>query len=242
MTPEDIRSQRFTTRLLHGVSSEEVSAFLEDVAEAFGNIQTAHAALIERTKVLEAQLKTLSSHEPQPAPPPALQESPALQEAQVEAESMLTAAREREASATSRIEVLRTAALREVEALLHGAQVRAQSLLDDAQARDAAMQQDAEAVRARVRAEADEVLAGATARADALLVNARQQEDALRAEIERLTQSRVQLVDDIRGNLEAYQEWLSTMDPRGRARGRREAFAPSNGDTDEVPTDEARVS
>ena len=43
MTPEDIRSQRFTTRLLHGLSPEEVSAFLEDFAEDFGNIQHAHA-------------------------------------------------------------------------------------------------------------------------------------------------------------------------------------------------------
>jgi DivIVA domain-containing protein len=38
MTPEDIRSQRFASRLLHGLSPEEVSAFLEDVAEAFGNM------------------------------------------------------------------------------------------------------------------------------------------------------------------------------------------------------------
>jgi DivIVA domain-containing protein len=51
MTPEDIRSQRFTTRLLHGLSPEEVSAFLEDVAEAFGNIQHAHASLIERVSL-----------------------------------------------------------------------------------------------------------------------------------------------------------------------------------------------
>ena len=53
MTPEDIRSQRFTSRLLHGLSPEEVSAFLEDVAEAFGTIQNANASLIERVKVLE---------------------------------------------------------------------------------------------------------------------------------------------------------------------------------------------
>jgi DivIVA domain-containing protein len=241
MTPEDIRSQRFTSRLLHGVSPEEVSAFLEDVAEAFGALQTAHAGLIERMKVLEAQLKTLSSREPQPAPPsPAPQE--ALQEAQIQAESMLNAARERETSASNHIEVLRGAALREVEALLHGAQIRAQSMLDDAHAREATLQQDAEAVRARTQMEADEILAGATARADALLASAREQEAALRAEIDRLTQSRLQLVDDLRGNVEAYQEWLSTMDPRGRARSRREALAHSNGEPQEVATDEARVS
>jgi DivIVA domain-containing protein len=237
MTPEDIRSQRFTTRLLQGVSPEEVSAFLEDVAEAFGNIQTAHAALIERVKVLEAQLKTSPSREPQPAPP-----SPVLQDAQAKAESMLSAAREREASATSHIEVLRAAALREIEALLHGAQERAQALLDEAQERDVAMRQDTEAARARVQMETDELAAGAAARAESLLMAAREQETAIRNEIDRLTQSRLQLVDDIRGNLEAYHEWLTTMDPRGRARGRREAVAQANGEPDEVAsTDEARV-
>ena len=41
MTPDDIRSQRFSTRLLQGLSPEEVSAFLEDVAEAFAGMQEA---------------------------------------------------------------------------------------------------------------------------------------------------------------------------------------------------------
>ena len=36
MTPDDIRSQRFSTRLLQGLSPEEVSAFLEDVAAKSG--------------------------------------------------------------------------------------------------------------------------------------------------------------------------------------------------------------
>jgi DivIVA domain-containing protein len=239
MTPEDIRSQRFTSRLLHGVSPEEVSAFLEDVADAFGNLQTANAALIERVKVLEAQVDPRRAREPQPAGPP----SPAIEEAQAQAESMLTAAREREASATGHIEVLRAAALREVEALLHGAQVRAQAVVDEAQERDTLARQDAEATRARLQAEADEQLAATAARAEALLAAAQAEEAAIRHEIDRLTQSRLQLLDDIRGNLDAYQEWLSTMDPRGRARGRREAMVSSNGERDDVAsTDEARVS
>ena len=223
MTPEDIRTQRFTARLLHGVSPEEVSAFLEDVAEAFSNLQTANASLIERVKLLEAQVDSRRAREPQPASP-----SPGLQEEQ---------AREREASASSHIEVLRAAALREVEALLHGAQVRAQAVVDEALERDAAMRQDAEAARTRTQAEADELLTGATARAEALLTTAQEQETAIRHEIDRLTQSRLQLLDDIRGNLEAYQEWLVTMDPRGRARGRREPVADGV-----ASVDEARVS
>jgi DivIVA domain-containing protein len=232
MTPEDIRTQRFTARLLHGVSPEEVSAFLEDVAEAFGNLQTANASLIERVKLLEAQVDSRRAREPQPPAP-----SPGLQEAQAQAESLLTAAREREVSASSHIEVLRAAALREVEALLHGAQVRAQAVVDEAQERDAAMRQDAEAARTRTQAEADELLTGAAARAEALLTTAQEQETAIRHEIDRLTQSRLQLLDDIRGNLEAYQEWLATMNPRGRARSRREAVGDGV-----ASVDEARVS
>ena len=211
MTPEDIRSQRFTSRLLHGLSPEEVSAFLEDVAEAFGNIQNANASLIERVKVLEAQ-----------------------------AESLPSAARE--ASASSHIEVLRTAALREVEALLNGAQARAQAVLDSAQERDAAMRQDAETMKARVQIEAEELVAVAAVQADSLLAAAREQEATIRQEIDRLTLSRLQLVDDLRSSLDTYHQWLATMDPRGRARGRRETIELSNGDLDNVGSaDEARV-
>ena len=235
MTPEDIRSQRFTSRLLHGLSPEEVSAFLEDVAEAFGTIQNANASLIERVKVLESQ--GLSAREAQPVPP-----SPVLREAEAQAESLLSAAREREAFASSHIEVLRTAALREVEALLHGAQTRAQVVLDEAQEREAATRQDAETMKVRVLAEAEELVAAALARADSLLADAREQEIAIRGEIDRLTQSRLQLVDDIRDSLETYQQWLATIDPRGRARGRREPIELSNGDPDNVGVvDEARV-
>jgi DivIVA domain-containing protein len=241
MTPEDIRSQRFTSRLLHGLSPEEVSAFLEDVAEAFGNVQNANASLIERVKVLEAQ--ALSTRDAQPAQPsPELREAEAEAQAQAQAESLLSAAREREASASSHIEVLRAAALREVEALLHDAQTRAQALLDSAQERDAATRQDAETMKTRVQTEAEELVAVAAVQANSLLVAAREQEVAIREEIDRLTQSRVQLVDDIRSTLDTYHQWLATMDPRGRARGRREAIERSNGDPDNVgSTDEARV-
>jgi DivIVA domain-containing protein len=235
MTPEDIRSQRFTSRLLHGLSPEEVSAFLEDVAEAFGNIQNLNASLIERVKVLEAQ--ALSARDAQPAQP-----SPDLRETEAQAESLLSEAREQEASASSHIEVLRAAALREVEALLHGAQARAQAVLDSAQERDAAIRRDAETMKARAQTEAEELVAAVAAQADSLLAAAREQEAAIRQEIDRLTLSRVQLVDDIRSSLDTYHQWLATMDPRGRARGRREAIELSNGDPDNVGSaDEARV-
>jgi cell division septum initiation protein DivIVA len=161
---------------------------------------------------------------------------------EAQAESLLNAAREREASASSHIEVLRTAALREVEALLNGAQARAQAVLDSAQERDAAMRQDAETMKARVQIEAEELVAVAAVQADSLLAAAREQEATIRQEIDRLTLSRLQLVDDIRSSLDTYHQWLATMDPRGRARGRREAIERSNGDLDNVGSaDEARV-
>jgi acyl transferase domain-containing protein len=205
------------------------------VAEAFGTIQNANASLIERVKVLESQ--GLSARDAQPVPP-----SPILREAEAQAESLLSAAREREASASSHIEVLRTAALREVEALLHGAQSRAQAILDGAQEREMAIRQEEETMKVRVQAEVEELVAAAKAEADSLLIAAREQEMAIRAEIDRLTQSRLQLVDDIRDSLETYHQWLATIDPRGRARGRREPIELSNGDPDNVgAVDEARV-
>ena len=104
------------------------------------------------------------------------------------------------------------------------------------------MRQDAETMKVRVLAEAEELVAAAKAQADSLLADAREQEIAIRGEIDRLTQSRLQLVDDIRGSLETYQQWLATIDPRGRARGRREPIELSNGDPDNVGVvDEARV-
>jgi DivIVA domain-containing protein len=197
MTPEDVRSQRFSSRFLGGLSSEEVVAFLEDVADAFDEVQKANAALTARITELEAQLRS----RPAPEQPPADEPPP-----------------------SSHLEVLRGAALREVEALLRDAQAQAQMLLESASERDAATQRDAEAMRARVRIEAEEVVAGATATAAALVDAAREQEAAIRGEIDRLTQSHLELVDDVRKTLDTYHQWLTTIDPRGRARGRREAL------------------
>ena len=234
MTPEDIRSQRFTSRLLHGLSPEEVSAFLEDVAEAFGTIQNANASLIERVKVLESQ--GLSARQAQPVPP-----SPVLREAEAQAESLLSAAREREASAssTSRCSGPRRCARsrRSCTARSH-----ARRLFSMRRRSGGGLRQDAETMKVRVLAEAEELVAAAQAQADSLLADAREQETAIRGEIDRLTQSRLQLVDDIRDSLETYQQWLATIDPRGRARGRREPIELSNGDPDNGGVaDEARV-
>lgn len=211
MTPEDVRSQRFTSRLLGGVSSEEVAAFLEDVAEAFDEVQHTNFVLTARVRELEAQLRSRSAPEQPPADEP---------------------------STSSPLEVLRAAALREVEALLRDAQAQAQTVLDSANERDAAMQRDAEATRARLQIEAEAIVAGATATAEALVDAAREQEAAIRGDIDRLTQSHLELVDDVRKTLDTYHQWLTSVDPRGRARGRREVLEQAAWSGNRVGTDE----
>jgi DivIVA domain-containing protein len=220
MTPDDIRSQRFATRLVRGLSPEEVSAFLEDVAEAFENIQRANAGLASRVKMLEDQIHALSEHEAPAAP--VLRDSPA--------------------PATSPVEILRAATLREIEALLHDAQAQAQTIIDSATEREATLVREGEALKAQSQREADELLAGAAARAAALVAAAHDEEAALRTEIARLSQSHVELVDSIRTTLDTYHQWLATIDPRGRARGRREAFeSGADGREPVAPTLEVRV-
>jgi DivIVA domain-containing protein len=221
MTPDDIRSQRFSTRFLQGFSPEEVSAFLEDVAEAFDDVQKTSASLTTRVKELEDELRAVAARPTTPPPD-------TVRAVEAQAESMLRAAQQKQASASSHIEVLRTAALREVEALLHDAQNQAQALMEGARERQVTTLRDAEAAKARLQADGEEIVAGATARAEALIAAAKEQETAIRDEIDRLTQSRLRLVDEIRGTLDTYHGWLATVDPRGRARGRREAHETLN--------------
>src|SRR5262245_11936851 len=110
MTPDDIRSQRFGTRLLGGLNAEEVTAFLEDVADAFDTVQKHNAALETRVHSLAKEGE-------------ARHDAPARLED--DAASMTRALKEEEAALASRLEALRSAALREVEALLHNAQLQA---------------------------------------------------------------------------------------------------------------------
>ena len=198
MTPEDIKSQRFGVRLLGGLRREEVSAFLEDVAEAHGDVQKWNTELMERVESLQNELRALAAHG-------------------------------KEASASTHIETLRIATLREVEALVHDAQGRAQALIDGAKESEAAILREAEAAKARMQIEAEEHVARATHQAQSLIMTAREQEGAIRSEIARLEESRLQLVDDIRAALDTYQQSLAIVDPRGRAHGRREKLEMSNG-------------
>jgi DivIVA domain-containing protein len=216
MTPDDIRTQQFNTRLLHGLSPEEVSAFLEDVAEAFGNLEETNRALATQVEVLEAELQ---SRTPRPAPAAEpVADSPA-----------------RDVAGVASIEALRANMLKEVEALLRNAHTQVNTLQETAAERETELLREAEAIRARAQAEAEKVLEQAQAEAGALITAAREQETSIRDDIERLTQSHLQLVDDVRATLDNYHRFLASVDPRGRARSRREtvegAEASANGVT-----------
>jgi DivIVA domain-containing protein len=265
MTPDEIRSQRFGAQLLRGFNSEEVLAFLADVADAHDDLQKTNRALTGRVKVLEAEILARAARERQVvSPPEVLRDAEALaksmintakeKEAQAEsminaakekeaqAESMINAAKEKETPAARQIEVLRAVALQEVEALLHDARAQAQALIDGARERDAAALADVEAAKAQRQREADDLVAEATSRAESLIVAAREQETAIRNEVETLSQRRLQVVDELRATLDTYHQWLETVDPRGRAQGRREAFGTSNGGGEGVGfSDEARA-
>jgi len=203
MTPEDIKAQRFGVRLLRGLRPEEVSAFLEDVAEAYGDLQKWNTELMDRVEGLQKEMQAATVHG-------------------------------QEASASTQIETLRTATLREVEALVRDAQGRAQTLIDGAKESEAAILREAEAAKARMQLEAEQHVARATEQAQSLIAIAREQEAALQSEIARLDESRLQLVDDIRSALDTYQQWLATVDPRGRAHGRREPLEMSSGGDESV--------
>jgi len=223
MTPDDIRSQRFSTRFLYGLSPEEVGAFVEDVAEAFGALQKTNASLAARLKAVEGADRSWLA----PEPPQTHPVDQALRDFESQAESVIRAAREKEAAALGRVELLRATAMQEVEALLHDARKRAQALVDEATERQAAALAEAEASKSRLQLEAERYMAEATEKAASLTVEAREEERAIRKEIDRLTQSHIQLLDDMRTTLNTFHEWLEAVDPRGRARDRRDTFEMS---------------
>jgi len=224
MTSDDIRSQRFSTRFLCGLNPEEVRAFIEGVAKAFGVLQETNASLAARLEPVEGADRSRLAPEPLQTHSPVDQ---ALRDAESQAESVIRAAREKEAAALGRVALLRTTAMQEVEALLHDARKRAQALVDEATERQAAAFAEAEASKSRLQLEAERYMAEATERAASLTTEARKEELAIRKEIDRLTQSHIQLLDDMRATLHTFHEWLATVDPRERARDRRDAFEMS---------------
>src|SRR4029450_8892617 len=117
--------------------------------------------------------------------------------------------------------------MQEVEALLHDARKRAQALVDEATERQAAALAEVEASKSRLQLEAERYMAEVTERAASLTTEAREEELAIRKEIDRLNKSHIQLLDDMRATVNTFHGWLESVEPRGRSRGRRDAFEMS---------------
>ena len=98
---------------------------------------------------------------------------------------------------------------------------------DTAHERAAVIVREAEALKAQRQQEAKELVTQATATADSIVMSARDQEAAVRREIERLSETRLRLFDDVRATLDICHEWLATVDPRERNGGEREVLSGS---------------
>jgi DivIVA domain-containing protein len=212
MIGDDIRAQRFSTRLWGGLHAREVTAFLDEVADAVDSTQRQNIELKRQVRVLHDKVQALTA---------SMKDAGSIPHALPRADSsdlvaMDRDAVEKEAAIAGRLEALRSAALQEVEALLHDAQTRTQALTDAAHERAAAIVRDAEALKCQRQQEAEALVAEATVTADSIVTAARDQEAMLRREIDRLADSRLRLFDDVRATVEACGEWLATVDPRPR--------------------------
>jgi DivIVA domain-containing protein len=211
MIGDDIRAQRFSTRLWGGLNAREVTAFLDEVADAVDTTQRQNIELKRQVGVLQAKVQALTS---------AMKDAGSPLHAAPSADTRLMAmgrdAVEKEAAVAGRLEALRSAALQEVEALLHDAQTRTQSLTDAAHERAAAIVREAEALKCQRQQEAEELVGEATVTAESIVTAARDQQAMLRREIDRLAESRCRLFDEVRATVEACGEWLATVDPRPR--------------------------
>jgi DivIVA domain-containing protein len=209
MTAFHIRSRRFGRRRFGGFDPEEVTAFLDDVAEALYLAQMRHIEVATQLKLVEDELKVLTIK--QASLPPSDAFSPADQPATSMGRHN---GHQDDGAAHTRLENLRSTALQEVEALLHDAQLQAQALTDAAQERAATILREADALKAQRQKQADQLLAEATVTAESILMTARDQEASLRGELSRLAESRLRMLDDVWATLNGCQEWLSMADPR----------------------------
>ena len=208
MTAFEIRTRRFGRRRFGGLDPEEVAAFLDDVAEALYVAQMRHIEIATQLKMVEDELKALSINQASVSP------SDTSSRADPQATSIGRHDEHQDDAPAERLEVLRSTALQEVEALLHDAQLQAQAFTDTAHERAATILREADALKSQRQKEADQLVADATASAESILMTARDEETCLREELSRLAESRLRMLDDVWATLNGCQEWLSMVDPR----------------------------
>jgi len=210
-----IRSRRFGRRLFGGLEPEEVAAFLDEVAEALGAAQKEQTETAAQVRLLEEEIQALTAKQMAP--------SDARQGAERQETSIIRQDDQTDdGHAASRLDVLRSTALQEVEALLHDAQVRAQAVTDAAHERAATILREADALKAQRQQEAEQLVTEATVTADSIVMTARDQEASLRHDLDRLAESRLRMLDDVWATLNVCQEWLATVDPRRQQAEERE--------------------
>ena len=209
MTAFEIRTRRFGRRRFGGLDPEEVAAFLDDVAEALYVAQMRYIESTTHLRMVESELKALTTQQA-PVPPSHASSAADQQTTSIGRHDEY----EDNAPAASRLEVLRSTALQEVEALLHDAQLQAQAFTDAAHERAAMIVREADALKSQREKEADQLVAEATATAESILVTARDQERSLRSELALLAEGRLRMLDDVWATLNGCQEWLSLVDPR----------------------------
>ena len=210
-----IRSRRFGRRLFGGLEPQEVAAFLDEAAEAWHTAQRLYIEMAAQVRLLEDEVQALTIKQGAP--------SDAFQGAERQATSISRQNDQKDdAPAASRLEVLRSTALQEVEAMLHDAQARAQALTDAAHERAATILREADALKSQRQTEAERLVAEATVTAESILMTARDQEASLRHELDRLAESRLRMLDDLWATLNGCHEWLATVDPRRQRPEERE--------------------
>jgi hypothetical protein len=169
-----------------------------------------------QVRLLEDQVQALAIKQPSVA------QSAASQGAERPTSILQHDEQKNDASASSRLEVLGSTALHEVEALLHDAQARAQALTDAADERAATVLREADTLKSQRQKEAEQLVVEATMTAESILMTARDQEASLRHELDRLSESRFRMLDDVWATLNGCHEWLATLDPRRQRPEERE--------------------
>src|SRR5262249_36539505 len=151
MTPEDIKAQRFGVRLLRGLRPEEVSAFLEDVAEAFGDLQKWNTELVGDVERLENKIQDLLARERETSASThiemlrtaALREVEALlHDAQARAQTLIDEAKESEAAVLREAEAAKARMQIEAEEHLATARSQAESLMITARQQEAVLRSE----------------------------------------------------------------------------------------------------
>ncbi len=131
LNPRDIRQQQFTVRKFRGLDSQEVEAFLEDVADDYESILKENALLKEQLDALEERARTFAEREK------------TLQETLV---------------TTHRItEEMKHAAKRDAELLRREAEITGEKILEGARAEEARLRSEVNELRRLRRQLAEDV-------------------------------------------------------------------------------------